>query len=118
MPRRALPLPDGRTVSAVEPSVPLEPPPPPPVADPGSARAAHRASADARAGERGSPGSDAHWSARSSRRAGLMSSYPFPITGAKVHPPLLRADILSRPRLNDWLDRAATGRVVLIIAEA
>ncbi len=53
-----------------------------------------------------------------SRRAGLMSAYPFPITGAKVHPPLLRADTLSRPRLNDWLDRAATGRVVLIIAEA
>ena len=47
-----------------------------------------------------------------------MSAYPFPITGAKVHPPLLRADTLSRPRLNDWLDRAATGRVVLIIAEA
>src|SRR5215218_2440010 len=112
MPRRALPLPDGRTVSAVEPSVPLEPPPPP-VADPGSARAAHRVSA----GERGSPGSDAQWSS-ASRRAGLMSSYPFPITGAKVHPPLLRADILSRPRLNDWLDRAATGRVVLVIAEA
>src|SRR5215204_3445102 len=53
-----------------------------------------------------------------SRRAGLMSAYPFPITGAKIHPPLLRADTLSRPRLNDWLDRAATGRVVLIIAEA
>ncbi len=52
------------------------------------------------------------------RRAGLMSAYPFPITGAKIHPPLLRADTLSRPRLNDWLDRAATGRVVLIIAEA
>jgi ATP/maltotriose-dependent transcriptional regulator MalT/DNA-binding SARP family transcriptional activator len=47
-----------------------------------------------------------------------MAAYPFPITGAKVHPPLLRADTLSRPRLNDWLDRAATGRVVLIIAEA
>ena len=47
-----------------------------------------------------------------------MSAYPFPITGAKIHPPLLRADTLSRPRLNDWLDRAATGRVVLIIAEA
>ena len=53
-----------------------------------------------------------------SRRAGLMSAYPFPITGAKIHPPLLRADTLSRPRLNDWLNRAATGRVVLIIAEA
>src|SRR5215218_1017913 len=116
MPRRALPLPDGRTVSAVEPSVPLEPPPPP-VADPGSARAAHRASAGEWAGERGSTGSDAPWSS-ASRRAGLMSSYPFPITGAKIHPPLLRADTLSRPRLNDWLDRAATGRVVLVIAEA
>src|SRR5690242_4209678 len=53
-----------------------------------------------------------------SRRAGLMASYPFPITGPKVHPPLLRADTLSRPRLNDWLDRAVTGSVVLVIAEA
>ena len=43
---------------------------------------------------------------------------PFPIAGAQIHPPLLRADTLSRPRLNDWLDRAATGRVALVIAEA
>ncbi|HEU0242275.1 MAG TPA: hypothetical protein VFQ75_00125, partial [Candidatus Limnocylindrales bacterium] len=47
-----------------------------------------------------------------------MSLYPFPITGAKIHPPLLRSDTLSRPRLTDWLDRAAAGRVGLIVAEA
>ena len=51
-------------------------------------------------------------------RAGLMSQYPFPITGAKIHSPLLRSDTLVRPRLNDWLDRAAAGRVALIVAEA
>ena len=47
-----------------------------------------------------------------------MSPYPFPITGAKIHSPLLRSDTLSRPRLTDWLDRAAAGRVALIVAEA
>src|SRR4051812_4997598 len=52
------------------------------------------------------------------RRAGIVSGYPFPITGAKIHPPLLRADTLSRPRLNEWLDSAASGRVALIVAEA
>src|SRR5829696_3556382 len=51
-------------------------------------------------------------------RAGLMSAYPFPITGAKIHPPLLRPDTLSRPRLNDWMDIAVHGRVVLVVAEA
>ena len=51
-------------------------------------------------------------------RAGLVTSYPFPITGTKIHPPLLRPDTLSRPRLTDWLDKAARGRVALIIAEA
>ena len=30
----------------------------------------------------------------------------------------MRADTLSRERLNGWLDRAATGRVALIVAEA
>ncbi len=58
----------------------------------------------------GSPGSRV--------RAGLMTAYPFPITGAKIHPPLLRSDTLSRPRLNDWMDKAAQGRVVLVVAEA
>ncbi|MEO5964418.1 MAG: hypothetical protein ABIR11_03045, partial [Candidatus Limnocylindrales bacterium] len=47
-----------------------------------------------------------------------MTAYPFPITGAKIHPPLLRSDTLSRPRLNDWMDKAAQGRVVLVVAEA
>ena len=51
-------------------------------------------------------------------RAGLVTSYPFPITGAKIHPPLLRSDTLSRPRLNGWMDMAVRGRVVLIVAEA
>jgi DNA-binding SARP family transcriptional activator len=43
---------------------------------------------------------------------------PFPIVGARIHPPLLRADTLSRERLNGWLDRAASGRLALIVAEA
>jgi ATP/maltotriose-dependent transcriptional regulator MalT/DNA-binding SARP family transcriptional activator len=51
-------------------------------------------------------------------RGGLLGMNPFPIVGARIHPPLLRADTLSRPRLNDWLDEAATGRVALIVAEA
>ena len=51
-------------------------------------------------------------------RAGLVTSYPFPITGTKIHPPLLRSDTLSRPRLNDWMDAAVRGRVVLVVAEA
>ncbi len=50
--------------------------------------------------------------------AGLLGVNTFPIVGARIHPPLLRADTLSRERLNGWLDRAATGRVALIIAEA
>src|SRR5829696_2651902 len=49
-------------------------------------------------------------------RANLMTGYPFPITGAKIHPPLVRPDTLSRRRLNEWLDRAAGGRVGLIVA--
>ncbi len=51
-------------------------------------------------------------------RAGLLGMNPFPIVGARIHPPLLRADTLSRARLNDWLDQAATGRVALVVAEA
>ena len=43
---------------------------------------------------------------------------PLPITAAKVHRPLLRADVLSRERLNGWLDEAVTGRLVLLVAEA
>ncbi|MEW6225827.1 MAG: BTAD domain-containing putative transcriptional regulator [Chloroflexota bacterium] len=49
---------------------------------------------------------------------GLYAVNPFPITGARIHRPLLRADTLSRERLNGWLDRAVTGRLALIIAEA
>ena len=30
----------------------------------------------------------------------------------------MRADTLSRERLNGWLDQAATGRVALVVAEA
>ena len=51
-------------------------------------------------------------------RAGLLGMNPFPIVGARIHPPLMRADTLSRERLNGWLDQAATGRVALVVAEA
>ena len=51
-------------------------------------------------------------------RAGILGMNPFPIVGARIHPPLLRADTLTRERLNAWLDEAATGRVALIVAEA
>src|SRR5262245_30263799 len=50
--------------------------------------------------------------------AGLLGMNPFPIVGARIHPPLLRADTLSRERLNGWLDEATRGRVALIVAEA
>jgi tetratricopeptide (TPR) repeat protein len=49
---------------------------------------------------------------------GLFGMNPLPITPAKIHRPLLRADILSRERLNGWLEMATTGRVALIVAEA
>ncbi len=51
-------------------------------------------------------------------RADILDMNPFPIVGARIHPPLLRADTLSRERLNAWLDTAATGRVALVVAEA
>ncbi len=51
-------------------------------------------------------------------RTGLPAVNPFPIVGARIHPPLLRPDVLSRERLNSWLDQAASGRVALVIAEA
>ncbi len=41
-----------------------------------------------------------------------------PITPAKIHRPLLRSDVLSRQRLNSWLDEAVAGRLALLIAEA
>lgn len=42
----------------------------------------------------------------------------FPIQLAKVQPPPLRADVLSRDRLNSWLEASSRRRVVLIVAEA
>ncbi len=49
---------------------------------------------------------------------GRLGMNPLPIQPAKIHPPLLRHDVLSRERLNGWLDNAANGRVALVIAEA
>ncbi len=49
---------------------------------------------------------------------GLFGMNPLPVTGAKIHRPLLRADVLSRERLNGWLEEAAAGRLALIVAEA
>ena len=49
---------------------------------------------------------------------GRLGMNPLPIQPAKIHPPLLRHDVLSRERLNGWLDGAAGGRVALVIAEA
>ena len=51
-------------------------------------------------------------------RGGFVGVNPLPIQGAKVHRPPLRDDVLSRERLNGWLDRAVTGRLALIVAEA
>jgi DNA-binding SARP family transcriptional activator len=53
-----------------------------------------------------------------SGRVGMASLSAFPIAGVRIHPPLLRPDTLSRERLNNWLDQAATGRLALIVAEA
>jgi LuxR family maltose regulon positive regulatory protein len=43
---------------------------------------------------------------------------PLPVRAAKIQSPLRRADTLSRPRLNGWLDRAAGGRLVLVVGDA
>ena len=43
---------------------------------------------------------------------------PLAIQPAKIHCPPPRDDTLSRERLNSWLDRAASGRLGLIVAEA
>jgi DNA-binding SARP family transcriptional activator len=140
MTRRTIPPPDRPVVETdavvVAGAGPLAPPPPPAAYVPATAgpspthapSVSFAASGAPRSTPRSTPpplGAEGHalvgvgpGLSGASRRAGLMSAYPFPITGAKIHPPLLRADTLSRPRLNDWLDRAATGRVVLIIAEA
>jgi DNA-binding SARP family transcriptional activator len=51
-------------------------------------------------------------------RTGLPGMNTFPIVGARIHPPLLRSDVLSRERLNTWLEQAVAGRLALIVAEA
>ncbi len=43
---------------------------------------------------------------------------PLPVQPVKLHCPPPRRDVLSRPRLNGWLDHATAGRVALIIADA
>src|SRR5918993_316460 len=43
---------------------------------------------------------------------------PLPVQPAKIHCPPPRDDTLSRERLNSWLERAASGRLALIVAEA
>ena len=43
---------------------------------------------------------------------------PLPVQPVKIHRPPRRDDTLSRERLNSWLDRAAAGRLGLIVAEA
>ena len=51
-------------------------------------------------------------------RSAIFGVNPLPVHGAKIHRPPLRSDVLSRPRLNGWLDDAARGRLALIVAEA
>ncbi len=43
---------------------------------------------------------------------------PLPVQPAKIHRPPRRDDTLTRERLNSWLERASTGRLGLIVAEA
>lgn len=54
--------------------------------------------------------------ARPARNARSVSG--FPIQLAKIQPPLVRDDVLSRTRLNAWLDANARRRLVLVVAEA
>jgi DNA-binding SARP family transcriptional activator/tetratricopeptide (TPR) repeat protein len=49
---------------------------------------------------------------------GIRPMNPLPVREAKIQAPLQRSDTLSRPRLNGWLDRAARGRLALIIGDA
>jgi LuxR family maltose regulon positive regulatory protein len=49
---------------------------------------------------------------------GIRPMNPLPVRATKIHGPLVRTDTLSRPRLNRWLDRAARGRLALIIGDA
>ncbi len=50
--------------------------------------------------------------------AGAYPVNPLPVQPVKIHCPPRRDDTLSRERLNSWLDRAAAGRLGLIVAEA
>jgi DNA-binding SARP family transcriptional activator len=50
--------------------------------------------------------------------AGGYGLNPLPVQPAKIHCPPPRDDTLSRERLNSWLERAASGRLALIVAEA
>ena len=43
---------------------------------------------------------------------------PLPVRAAKIQGPLQRSDTLSRPRLNGWLERAARGRLAIIMGDA
>lgn len=54
------------------------------------------------------------------RRTGVggFRMTPLPVQPAKLHAPPPRDDTLSRERLNAWLERAAGGRLGLIVAEA
>ncbi len=48
----------------------------------------------------------------------LRPMNPLPVRATKIQAPLQRSDTLSRQRLNGWLDRAARGRLAIIIGEA
>ncbi len=48
---------------------------------------------------------------------GLRAVNPLPVRADKIEPPYARADTLSRRRINAWLDRAARGRVALVIGD-
>jgi DNA-binding SARP family transcriptional activator len=48
----------------------------------------------------------------------LRPMNPLPVRATKIQAPLQRSDTLSRQRLNGWLERAARGRLAIIIGEA
>lgn len=50
-------------------------------------------------------------------RLGPLAVNPLPVQPAKIHRPLLRDDILSRERLNGWLERACRGRIALVVGD-
>jgi DNA-binding SARP family transcriptional activator len=49
---------------------------------------------------------------------GIRPVNPLPVRASKIQSPLQRPDTLSRPRLNGWLERAARGRLAIVIADA